>query len=293
MKKLIKKAVIPAAGLGTRFLPATKAVPKELLPIVDVPTIQYIVEEVAEAGIESVILISGRGKSSIEDHFDEHPDLREKLLKEGKEKLVKELDRASKLTTVVSLRQGQPLGLGHAVLVAKPVINDEPFAVLLGDDLVDHTPCCTSQMIAVYEKYKKSVVAVMEVSKEEISRFGIISGTPLKDDRVLDVEKMVEKPSLEEAPSNLAIVGRYILTPRIFDILEKLPPGKGGEIQLTDALNILSKEEGVVAYKFKGKRYDAGDKLGFLQANIAFALKRKDLKDSLKKFLKDILKDTE
>ncbi len=280
----IKKAVIPAAGLGTRFLPATKAVPKELLPIVDVPTIQIIAEEVSKAGIETVVLITGRGKSAIEDHFDLHLDLENKLEKEGKTELARKLKDTSNIVKIVSLRQQSPRGLGDAVLCARSVIGDEPFVVLLGDDLVDSAVPCTKQMIDIYEKYGKSVVALMEVSDEDVPKFGICGGKSISE-RVIELDTMVEKPSLQDAPSNLAIVGRYILTPRIFKILANQTPGKAGEIQLTDAMATLMREEGFIGYKFEGNRYDAGDRFGYLQANIAYALKRPDIAPKLIEYM--------
>lgn len=287
-RKRVRKAVIPAAGLGTRFLPATKAVPKELLPIVDVPTIQYIVEEVVNAGIENVVIITGRGKSSIVDHFDTYPELENKLEKDGKTELAQKLKRAGEMAQVVAVRQGQPRGLGHAVLCAKDVIGDEPFVVLLGDDLVDSEVPCTKQMVNVYEEYGKSVVALMEVADEDVSKFGICGGKE-KTERILELDTMVEKPPLADAPSKLAVVGRYILTPRIFEILENTPPGKGNEIQLTDAMATLMKEEGFLGYQFEGQRYDAGDKFGFIQANIEYALKRPDVAPRLKEYLKEVV----
>jgi len=288
--KTIKKAVIPAAGLGTRFLPATKAVPKELLPIVDVPTIQIIAEEVAKAGIETVILVTGRGKSAIEDHFDLHLELENKLLKEGKADLAKRLKDTAKIVRIVSVRQQSPRGLGDAVLCARDIIGDEPFVVLLGDDLVDSTVPCTKQMIDVYDKHQKAVVALMEVPNEDISKFGICAGKSLSE-REIELEVMLEKPNLKEAPSNLAIVGRYILTPRIFEILSETTPGKSGEIQLTDAMSKLMKEQGFIGYKFAGNRYDAGDKFGFIQANIAYALKRPDIAPRLIEYMRKIVRE--
>ncbi len=284
----VRKAVIPAAGLGTRFLPATKAVPKELLPIVDIPTIQYIVQEVAEAGIDTVVLIAGKGKAAIEDHFDVYPDLEGKLEKEGKSDLAARIRETSNLASIVSKRQGAPRGLGHAVLCAREVVGNEPFVVLLGDDLVDAKVPCTRQMIDVYEKYRKSVVALMEVPPEDVPKFGICGGKEI-DERVTELTHMVEKPKLEDAPSHMAIVGRYILTPRIFEILEDTKPGKNGEIQLTDAMAKLMKEEGFIGYRFEGERYDAGDKFGFLQANIAYALKRPDLAPRLIRYMKELV----
>lgn len=284
----VKKAIVPAAGLGTRFLPATKSVPKELLPIVDTPTIQYIVEEVHQAGVETVVLVTGKGKTGIVDHFDLNSELQAKLESEGKYDLARLLNEASGLVKIVSTRQQSPRGLGHAVLCAKDIVGNEPFAVLLGDDLVDSEFPCTKQMIDVYNKYGKSVVALMKVSDEDISKFGCAAGTELEPG-VLDLNKMVEKPSLEEAPSRYAIVGRYILTPKIFEILERQTPGKGGEIQLTDAMARLMKEEGFIGYLFKGDRYDAGDKFGFIQANIAYALKMPEIKERLLAYMKSIV----
>ena len=288
IKSPVRKAVIPAAGLGTRFLPATKSVPKELLPIVDTPTIQYIVQEVVESGIETLILITGKGKAAIEDHFDVSPELEEKLEREGKPELAQKLRDASGMIRTVSIRQRNPRGLGHAVLCAKSVIGDEPFAVLLGDDLVDANVPCTQQMIEVYQKYGKPVVALMDVPDDEVSKFGICGGKSLTD-RVIDLNVMVEKPDLKDAPSNLAIVGRYILTPDIFEYLERTDPGKGGEIQLTDAMATLMKEKGFTGYRFFGDRYDAGDKFGFLKANISYALKRKNLGPKLMNYLRDVV----
>ncbi len=284
----VRKAIIPAAGLGTRFLPATKAVPKELLPIVDTPTIQYIVEEVYAAGIETLIIVTGKGKSAIEDHFDLNLELARKLEADGKQDLARCLNDQANLVKVVSIRQQQPRGLGHAVLCAKEIIGDEPFAVLLGDDLVDASVPCTKQMISVYERYHKSVVALMPVDNDDVPKFGICGGTSLSD-REIDITAMVEKPKLADAPSNLAIVGRYILTPEIFEILEKTLPGKGGEIQLTDAMNTLRARDGFVGYRFEGQRYDAGDKFGFLQANIAYGLKNPEIAPKLMEYMKEIV----
>jgi UTP--glucose-1-phosphate uridylyltransferase len=284
VKSKVRKAVIPAAGLGTRFLPATKSVPKELLPIVDTPTIQYIVEEVVASGIDTVVFITGKGKAAVEDHFDLYPELEEKLEREGKSDLLHKLRKASLMIQAVSVRQQSPRGLGHAVLCAKDVIGNEPFVVLLGDDLVDSAVPCTKQMMNVYDKYQKSVVALMEVPKEDVSKFGICAGKELAD-RLIDLNAMVEKPELKDAPSRNAIVGRYILTPDIFEILENQTPGKGGEIQLTDALAKLMKSQGVLGYNFEGERYDAGDKFGFLQANIAYAMKRADIAPRLREYM--------
>ncbi len=286
----VRKAIIPAAGLGTRFLPATKAVPKELLPIVDTPTIQYIVQEIVDAGIETVILITGKGKSRIVDHFDVYPELEEKLEKEGKTALAETLRKSASMVRMVAVRQGIPRGLGHAVLCAKEVIGNEPFAVLLGDDLVDAAVPCTKQMIDVFEKHQKSVVAVMQVPDEDVPKFGICGGRSIEP-RVMELNQMVEKPKLSEAPSKMAIVGRYILTPKIFDFLEQTDPGKGGEIQLTDAMAKLMKAEGFIGYEFEGNRYDAGDKFGFIQANIAYSLKRPDIAPRLRAYMQQLVRE--
>jgi UTP--glucose-1-phosphate uridylyltransferase len=286
----IRKAVIPCAGLGTRFLPATKAMPKELLPIVDIPTIQYNVQEIADAGIETVVLITGKGKSRIVDHFDVYSDLEEKLDKEGKHDLVEALRKTSTMVKLVSVRQGVPRGLGHAVLCAKDVIGDEPFVVLLGDDMVDARVPCTRQMIDVFEKYHKSVVALLKVEDQDVSKFGICGGKVIGP-RLMELDKMVEKPKLADAPSHLAIVGRYVLTPKIFEYLEKTDPGKGGEIQLTDAMAKLMRDEGFIGYEFEGKRYDAGDKFGFIQANIAYAMKRRDIAPRLLAYMRELVKE--
>ncbi len=284
----ITKAVVPAAGLGTRFLPATKTVPKELLPIVDTPTLQYIVREVADSGIQDVLLITGRGKNAILDHFDYAPELEAMLEREGKHELLHGLREARSLVNVVSIRQPEPKGLGHAVLCAKRQVHNEPFAVLLGDDLVDSAIPCTRQMIEIFERYNKSVVALMRVPDETVSDYGICAGT-LISERVYELDTMIEKPTREEAPSNLAIIGRYILTPAIFKYLEEISLDTQGEIQLTDAMSRLMKEEGFIGYEFSGRHYDAGDKLGFLQAGIAFGLKRRDIGPKLRMFLREIL----
>lgn len=284
---VIRKAIIPAAGLGTRFLPATKAVPKELLPIVDIPTIQYIVSEVAASGIETVVLITGKGKSSIEDHFDPNEELEDKLEREGKGGLANRLREASLMTHMVSIRQSKPRGLGHAVLCASDVVGNEPFAVLLGDDLVDSKVPCIKQMIEVYNRYKKPVVGLMEVAEEDVSKFGVVGGRKIED-RIIELDTMVEKPELKDAPSRMAIVGRYILTPEIFEILRATEPGKAGEIQLTDAMAKLMKKVGFIGYLFEGNRYDAGDKFGFIQANIAYALKRPDIAPRLLEYITSI-----
>ncbi len=287
---MIRKAVIPAAGLGTRFLPATKAVAKELLPIVDIPTVQYIVKEAVDSGIEDIIFITGRGKSSIIDHFDAHPDLERKLEREGKTDLLNALRETSRMAKVVSMRQQEPKGLGDAVLCAKDLIGDEPFLVLLGDDLVDASTPCSKQMMEVYNEHQKSVVALMRVPDEDVPRFGICGGHAVGE-RTYMLDTMIEKPSLDEAPSNLAIVGRYILRPSIFKYLEETEIGKGGELQLTDAMARMMKVEGFIGYEFTGERYDAGDKFGFLQANIAYGLKRRDIAPRLRSYMAKIVSE--
>ncbi len=283
----VKKAVIPAAGFGTRFLPATKVVPKELLPIVDKPTIQYIMEEVAAAGIEEVILITGREKGSIEDHFDTSSELENHLKKKNRKDLLRMVQNISEMVTLVSVRQKEPLGLGHAILCAKKVVGHEPFAVLLGDDLIDAKIPCIRQMIDVYQKMEGALLAIQKVPKTETHLYGIIKGKRVSD-RIYRIEEMVEKPKQGTAPSNLAIIGRYILPPQIFGILERVSPDRNGEIQLTDGLRGLSQGIPIFGYEFFGDRYDAGDKLGYLQANISFGLKHPELGPKLKRFLKNM-----
>lgn len=284
----VRKAIIPAGGLGTRFLPATKAQPKEMLPIVDKPTIQYIVEEAIQSGIEDIIIISGRSKRSIEDHFDKSYELEEELRKKNNEELLEIVQSVSNLANIHYIRQKEALGLGHAVNCAKSFIGDEPFAVLLGDDIVDAKTPCLKQLIDVYDKYKFSVLGVQQVEQEDISKYGILDCKAIEE-RVYKVSDLIEKPEIKDAPSNIAILGRYIITPRIFDCLNKVKPGKGGEIQLTDALKLLSNIEDVYAYDFEGKRFDVGNKMGFLEATIEFALKRDELKDDLMKYLKKVV----
>ena len=280
----VKKAVIPAAGFGTRFLPATKVVPKELLPIVDKPTIQYIMEEVVTAGIEEVILITGREKGSIEDHFDTSTELENHLRKKGRKDLLRMVQAISDMVTLVSVRQKEPLGLGHAILCAKKMVGEEPFAVLLGDDLIDAQTPCIRQMMDVYQKMEGAVIAIQKIPKTETHLYGIIKGGKVRD-RIYRVEEMVEKPRQGTAPSNLAIIGRYILPHQIFGILEKVSPDGKGEIQLTDGLRELNRILPIFGYEFIGDRYDAGDKLGYLQANISFALKHPELGPKLKRYL--------
>lgn len=290
MKKTVKKAIIPAAGLGTRFLPATKSQPKEMLPIVDKPTLQYIIEEAINSGIEEILIITGRNKKSIEDHFDKSVELELELQQKGKTEMLEMVQEISNMVNIHYIRQKEPKGLGHAIHCAKSFIGDEPFAVLLGDDIVDSDTPCLKQLIDTYDEYKTSILGVQEVAKEDTNKYGILDCKYIED-RVYKVKDMVEKPNIEEAPSNIAILGRYIITPAIFEILETQAPGKGGEIQLTDALKTLAEHEAIYAYNFEGRRYDVGDKLGFLEATIDFALKRDNLKDGLMEYMKNIVKD--
>ena len=285
MSKSVKKAIIPAAGLGTRFLPATKAQAKEMLPIVDKPTLQYIIEEAIESGIEEILIVTGRNKKSIEDHFDRSVELELELEQKGKTAMLEMVQDISNMVNIHYIRQKEPKGLGHAIHCAKSFIGDEPFAVLLGDDIVDASTPCLKQMIDAYDEYKTTVLGVQEVARENVDKYGILDVKHIED-RVYKVKDMVEKPSIEEAPSNIAILGRYIITPEIFNILENQAPGKGGEIQLTDALQTLATKEAIYAYNFEGRRYDVGDKLGFLEATVDFALKRPELRDDFREFLK-------
>lgn len=286
----IRKAIIPAAGLGTRFLPATKALPKEMLPIVDKPTIQYIVEEAIESGIEDILIISGRNKRSIEDHFDKSYELEETLLKKNKQKLLEEVQKISNLANIHYIRQKEPKGLGHAIYCAKSFIGNEPFAVLLGDDIVKSTKPCLKQLIEIFNRYHSSVVGVQEVQEEEVSKYGIIQPKDNKiEESILNIESLVEKPKLEEAPSRFAIMGRYILRPEIFDILKNLPPDLGEEIQLTDAIKIMNQSQAVLAYHFQGKRYDIGNKIGFIRATLDFAIQRQDLREEVLKYLNEVI----
>ncbi|MDP4109768.1 MAG: UTP--glucose-1-phosphate uridylyltransferase GalU [Bacillota bacterium] len=281
----VRKAVIPAAGLGSRFLPATKAQPKEMLPIVDKPTLQYIVEEAVASGIEEVLVIIGRNKNSIQDHFDKSVELELELESKGKTELLEMVRDISNMVQIQYIRQKEPKGLGHAVLCAKSFIGDEPFAVLLGDDIVYSEKPCLMQMIEVYNEYKTTILGVQEVSKEEVSKYGIVSGKAIED-RVYKVKGLVEKPKASEAPSRVAILGRYILSPAIFGILENTRPGVNGEIQLTDALKELANVEAMYAYAFEGRRYDVGDKQGFLEATVEYALRKPELKDEFLSYLK-------
>jgi UTP--glucose-1-phosphate uridylyltransferase len=283
----VRKAVIPAAGLGTRFLPATKAIPKEMLPIVDIPTIQYVVEEAAASGIEHVVLVTGRGKETIVDHFDRAPELEAFLGSKGKDELVAMVRAIADRVEVIAIRQKEPRGLGHAVLAARPAVGDEPFAVLLGDDIFDAEPPCTRQLIDVFEVRGRAVIALLRVSEEQTAAYGVIRGSPLGGG-LHEVSGTVEKPAPGTAPSTLAIMGRYVLPPEIFPMIERTEPGTGGEIQLTDALDRLRAEHGLLGYELEGRRYDAGDKLGYLQANIEYALKRPDLAAKLRAYLREI-----
>ncbi len=286
----IRKAVFPAAGLGTRFLPATKAQPKEMLPLVDKPIIQYAVEEAASAGLENLIIVTGRGKNAIEDHFDVSFELEQILHDRKKSELLRLVRSVSEMVRIAYVRQKEALGLGHAILVSRELIGDEPFAVLLGDDVIESESPCIKQMIDVYKRYKVSVVAVMEVPREDVSRYGIIKAhtLPTNGGRVFEIEDLTEKPPVEEAASNLAIIGRYILTPEIFDALSETAAGSGGEIQLTDGLRRLLRSERILAYQFAGKRYDAGEKLGFLQATVELALKSSELGPQFRDYLKSL-----
>lgn len=285
----VKKAVIPAAGLGTRFLPATKAQPKEMLPIVDKPTIQYIIEEAVASGIEEILIITGRNKRAIEDHFDKSIELEMDLKSKKKDELLEIVDDISNMADIYYIRQKEPKGLGHAIHCAKTFVGNEPFAVMLGDDVVDAEVPCLKQLIDVYNEYNTTILGVQEVNKEDVNKYGIIA-TKHIEDRVYKVKDLVEKPSVEDAPSNIAILGRYIISPDIFDILEHTKPGAGGEIQLTDALKELLKNEAMYAYIFQGRRYDVGDKLGFLKATVEFALKRDDLKYDFAEYLYGLMK---
>ncbi len=287
MSKEITKAIFPAAGLGTRFLPATKASPKEMLPLVDKPLIQYVVEEAVASGIEEIVLITGRGKRAIEDHFDVAFELEEDLKAKGKHKLLSEVQRIADLVTFCYIRQKKALGLGHAVLTARRVVGEDPFAVLLGDDIIDSAEPVLSQMMTVHKRYPATILAIQKVPKTQTQHYGIIDGKRIEDGIYL-VKDMVEKPAPSEAPSNLAIIGRYILTPGIFPALENTKPGKGGEIQLTDGLKLLMDKQPIYAYEFKGVRHDAGDKLGFLKATVQFGLKNEEFGADFRNYLQKL-----
>jgi UTP--glucose-1-phosphate uridylyltransferase len=289
MAMRVRKAVFPAAGLGTRFLPATKAQPKEMLPIVDKPIIQYGVEEALAAGCDQIIIVTGRGKSAIEDHFDVSYELEKMLEERKKTELLTIVRQISDMIHVAYVRQKEALGLGHAVLMARELVGHEPFAVLLADDVIDANPPCLKQMIDQFDETQSSIIAIQQVDGPAISAYGVIDANPVRgNDRLYEVRNMVEKPRLEEAPSNLAIIGRYILTPKIFEVLDRTPLGTGGELQLTDGLRLLLKQEKVFGYRYEGKRHDAGDKLGFLKATVEFALKRPDLSHQFREYLKSL-----
>jgi len=288
VRRKVRKAVFPAAGLGTRFLPATKAQPKEMLPLVDKPIIQYVIEEAVAAGLSNIIIVTGRGKNAIEDHFDTSYELEKLLESRGKSDLLEQV-RAISNITVSYVRQGETLGLGHAVLVAKDLVGDEPFAVLLGDDIIDSRVPCMKQMVDVFERKGDPVIAVYQVPREDIDAYGVIDGTrDPEDPRVYRIRDLVEKPAASEAPSDLAIIGRYILTPDIFEALEQTPRDKGGEIQLTNGIRALKEKRPLYGYQFEGVRHDAGNKLGFLKATVEFALKREDLGGPFRDYLKGL-----
>ena len=284
----IRKAVIPVAGLGTRFLPATKTVPKELLPIVDIPAIQYVVQEAVDSGISEVIFVTGRGKDSIEDHFDEIPELEQVLEERGQKEAVQNLRQIAAMIEVVSVRQKKPLGLGHAVFCARDLVGDEPFAVLLSDDLIEAPVPCLRQLMEIFEEKRESVLALRRVPEDQVQRYGIVQGKQLTK-RLYEVENMMEKPQPHETPSRLAIIGRYILRPEIFSLLEHVTPGKGGEIQLTDGISKLARQRKVYGYEFEGEHYDIGDKFGFVRATVAYALKRPELKEQTREYLQAVI----
>jgi UTP--glucose-1-phosphate uridylyltransferase len=291
MTMRVRKAVFPAAGLGTRFLPATKAQPKEMLPLVDKPIIQYGVEEALASGCDQIIIVTGRGKSAIEDHFDVSYELEKMLQERGKTDLLDIVRRISDMIHVAYVRQKEALGLGHAVLTARELVGHEPFAVLLADDVIDADPPCLKQMMRVFEETQCSVIATQVVEGKAISAYGVLDVQPVKgkfDGRLFEIKNMVEKPKLEDAPSNLAIIGRYILTPTVFETLSQTQAGTGGELQLTDGMKLLLKQEKMYAYVYDGKRHDTGDKLGFLKATVEFALKRSDLGGPLREYLKGL-----
>jgi UTP--glucose-1-phosphate uridylyltransferase len=291
-RKRVRKAVLPAAGLGTRFLPATKAQPKEMLPVVDKPLIQYVVEECVASGIDNVIIVTGRGKDAIEDHFDSAPELERVLESKGKKDQAELVRSIGKTVKFSYTRQKEPLGLGHAVLAAKELVGDEPFAVLLGDVIIPGANPATRQLVEVYEKTGIGAIAVEEVPKEKTSLYGIVDCAPEKrgswNGKLLRIKGLVEKPSPKDAPSNLAVTGRYVLPPEVFDCLERTKPGRGGEIQLTDALKLLTAERGLYALIYEGRSYDAGDKLGFLKATVEFGLSNPEFGDQFREYLKEL-----
>lgn len=284
----IRKAIIPAAGLGTRFLPATKAMPKEMLPIVDKPTIQYIIEEAVASGIEDIIIVTGKGKRAIEDHFDFSFELEYNLAEKEKWKLLDEVRKPSEMADIHYIRQKEPKGLGHAIWCARKFIGDEPFAVLLGDDIVESDVPCLQQMMGVFERYQRAIVGVKQVPWNEVNRYGIVEGA-LLEHKIVAANRLMEKPNLEEATSNLAIMGRYILTPDIFELLGQQKTGINGEIQLTDALAELGQQNPILAYEFDGARHDVGEKLGFIETTIHYALKRDELKDDLLAYMRRVM----
>ena len=288
---MIKKAVIPAAGLGTRFLPATKASPKEMLPIIDTPTIQYVVQEAVDSGIEDILIISGRGKRSIEDHFDRNIELEERI-REKEDETYNEIMNLSNLANIYFIRQKETNGLGDAIMYARQHTGNEPFAVLLGDTIIDSVIPVTQQLMDIYEQYKSTVIAVEEVPRDKVSRYGIVGGEEISD-KLMRLNKLIEKPTIEASPSNLAIAGRYILSPGIYKALERTPKGKNNELQLTDALIELQKSESVYYKTFEGKRYDIGNKLDFIKTTIEFALKRKEFSSKVLAFMKEIIRDFE
>ena len=284
----VTKAVIPAAGLGTRVLPATKAQPKEMLVIVDKPSLQYIIEELVESGIKDIIIITGRNKNSIEDHFDYSYELEETLKKDGKDSLLDKVESISSMANICYVRQNHPKGLGHAILKAKSFVGDEPFVIALGDDIVYNDKPVAKQLIENYSKYQSSIVGCQEVKESDVSKYGIVKPSKLLDEKTIEMADFIEKPNVEEAPSRLACLGRYLLTPKIFEYLEKTEPGKGGEIQLTDAIVSMMRDgEKVVAYNFDGKRYDIGNKFGLLKANIEFGLRNEETREELLNYLKE------
>lgn len=283
----VRKAVIPAAGLGVRFLPATKALPKEMLPIVDKPTIQYVIEEAIASGIEDILIITGRSKKAIEDHFDKSVELEYQLKAKGNYDLLKIVDEVSDLANLFYVRQKEPLGLGHAVLCARQFVGEEPFAVLLGDDIIKSDVPCLKQLADLYEEKQSSVIAVLEVPEKEVNKYGIISGAGISSN-TYRINDLVEKPEVGRAPSNMAVIGRYIITPGIFPLLAATQPGAGGEIQLTDALKVLCREQPLYGLAYEGKRYDVGDKLGYLRATVEFALDRPDLAEGFREYLRGL-----
>lgn len=293
MNPRVRKAVFPAAGLGTRFLPATKAQPKEMLVLVDKPLIQYGVEEAVRSGVKNIIIVTGRGKSAIEDHFDVSFELEHLLESRGKEDVLAAVRSISEMIEIAYVRQKEALGLGHAVLRARDLVGEEPFAVVLSDDVIEAETPCLRQLLEVYDTYGASVLALMEVPKEKIPAYGIVEAEPVRhggsEDRLFRIRDLVEKPAVKDAPSNLAVIGRYVLTPEIFPCIEATEPGKGGEIQLTDGIRHLAARQPVYGYRFEGKRYDAGDKLGFLMATVEFALRRPDLGGRFREYLKNLL----